>query len=130
MAKTRNIGERVRAIRLSKGMTQIQLAARAGIKQPALSSIETGDTTWLRGGNLLNLAAALEVSPKWLETGLGDPQAPIDAATEEAEAISLLRALTVPNRRTWLAAGRGILMGQKEQTPDRDNPFPKLKSPH
>lgn len=130
MAKPKTIGERVRAIRLAQGWTQIQLSKRCGLGQSAISSIETGDTTWLRGGNLLRMAIALDVSPKWLEDGIGDPQAPIEAATDEAAAIALFRALDEGSRRAWLAAGRGLLSDQGERPADRANPFPKAKTPH
>ena len=42
------IGERIRARRVELGMTQLQLADRVGLKQTAVSYIETGkrDPAW------------------------------------------------------------------------------------
>ena len=123
----RTIGSRVRTVRLALGMTQVKLAEASGIGQSALSSVETGDSQWLRGGNLLRIAAALGVSAKWLETGIGDPQPQVDGSTDEGVVLDLLRALTPPMRRAWIHAGRGMLAGQPERAPSPADPFPKAK---
>lgn len=55
------IGQRVKALRLEMGMTQVQLAAAAGTQQTSLSQIERG----LRGAGVpqvVRLARALGVS--------------------------------------------------------------------
>lgn len=105
----------------------MQLSARAGIGQPAISSIETGDTLWLRGGNLLRIAMALECSPHWLETGEGDPDARDDLA--DAALIDVWTALSPANRRAWLDAGRGMIAGQPKRTPDTKDPYPAVPRP-
>lgn len=52
-------------------MTQIALANAAGIKQGALSQLETGESRSFRGATLVALARALDVSPEWLAHGEG-----------------------------------------------------------
>jgi transcriptional regulator with XRE-family HTH domain len=47
------------------------LAKRAGIKQPSLSELETGETKEISGPTLIGLAKALEVNPGWLLNGTG-----------------------------------------------------------
>ena len=44
-AKINQIGQLIRDARASRGLSQDALAERAGISQPSLSQIETGDTT-------------------------------------------------------------------------------------
>ena len=67
MARTDSLAERVRAARAALGLSQAELAARVGIKQPSLAAIETGETR--RPRFLLGLARALGVTPEWLENG-------------------------------------------------------------
>lgn len=50
-------------------LTQAQLASAAGIKQPSLSELETGETKEISGPVLIALAKALRVRPEWLVTG-------------------------------------------------------------
>lgn len=64
------IGQRVKARRLELGLTQVQLARKAGMKQSTLSDLERGrnDSTM----ELIGLASALSCRPEWLRTGRGD----------------------------------------------------------
>lgn len=64
-----SIGTRIREARKSANMTQQQLADKSGIKQAALSELETGESAGSK--YLASIAAALGVSALWLETGKG-----------------------------------------------------------
>lgn len=55
--EARRLGERVRALREAHGLTQTELAARAGVGQRTLSSIEIGHTQ-LPGVNVRHRLAA------------------------------------------------------------------------
>jgi HTH-type transcriptional regulator, cell division transcriptional repressor len=123
-----SIGERIRARRTALGMTQTALSEAAGIGQSAISSAETGDTAWLQGPNLLNMAKALSVAAAWLQTGSGDMQRPVAATTEDGVVIDLLRALSEPNRAAWLAAGSALLNAQDHRPPSVSDPYPIRKS--
>jgi transcriptional regulator with XRE-family HTH domain len=122
------IGERVRAKRRALGLTQVKLAEKAGMGQSNISSIESGDNHWTRGPNLLRLAAALEVSAKWLATGLGDPQQPVGASTDEAVVLDILRSLSAPHRAAWIATGHALVAADLAVTPSKSNPFPIKKA--
>lgn len=64
------VGLRIRHARKElRKMTQPQLAAAAGIKQPSLSELETGETKEISGPVLIALSKALRVRPEWLATG-------------------------------------------------------------
>jgi transcriptional regulator with XRE-family HTH domain len=58
------IAARIKAVRKSKGLTQVQLAPRIGIQQSHLSAIERGDAGV--GARLVRIAAALGVEPREL----------------------------------------------------------------
>jgi transcriptional regulator with XRE-family HTH domain len=55
-------GARVRELRLAKGLSQEELAERAGLHRTYLSSLERGQRN-VGLDNILDLAAALEVPP-------------------------------------------------------------------
>ncbi|WP_409930003.1 helix-turn-helix domain-containing protein [Vibrio owensii] len=70
--KPLSFGERVRKARAlhNPKLNQYQLAERSGLKQSTISRIEKGD--FQGSAKLVELAAALNVSPIWLSTGDGD----------------------------------------------------------
>lgn len=63
------LGQRLRAAREAKQISQQELARRAGVSSGAIGNLEAGSRKSPR--NLLAIAAALGVSPHWLETGVG-----------------------------------------------------------
>jgi transcriptional regulator with XRE-family HTH domain len=74
-------------------MTQPQLAAATGIKQPSLSELETGETKEISGPTLISISKALRVRAEWLMTG-DDPAEPDPAYTlssDERELLELYR---------------------------------------
>jgi DNA-binding XRE family transcriptional regulator len=58
------IAARIKAVRKEKGLTQVQLAPKIGIRQSHLSAIERGDAGV--GARLVRIAAALGCDPKEL----------------------------------------------------------------
>jgi len=59
-AVRRRVGERVRALRAGRGLTQLRLAQRSGISRPSIANVEAGrQNVSLR--QLCALAAALGV---------------------------------------------------------------------
>ena len=65
------MGERLKLIRKSLGLTQEQLAQRLGVGKTALSMIETGKAR-LSSRNRNILIQDLNVNPDWLDTGKGE----------------------------------------------------------
>lgn len=55
-------------------MTQEQLEAVSGVRQPLISGLEVGRYKWdaLASGTLFALCHALECNPVWLVTGTGE----------------------------------------------------------
>ena len=67
------LGEKLKAVRRTRGWSQRELARRAHVRHALLSELETdkrGDTT---GHNLRRLARALHVSVDYL-VGMYDPE--------------------------------------------------------
>lgn len=71
-----SIGERVKECRLALGMSQKELAEKAGLKQPTISALEKGPEGGgsSTSGSLASIAHALNVSALWLETGMGSKE--------------------------------------------------------
>lgn len=60
-------GERLRQARQTLGLTQQQLADKAGTNQAVIQKIENGHS--IRPRVLVELGVALEVNPAWLQFG-------------------------------------------------------------
>ena len=69
------LAERMRRSREEAGLTQHQLAQKAGISAAAIGLIETGDTRAVKSENAFPLARALNKNPEWLATGRGPESA-------------------------------------------------------
>jgi phage repressor protein C with HTH and peptisase S24 domain len=72
MSSKNSLGGRVYQRRTELNMSQKELSRRAGLTQPTISALEKGKST--RSGSIAQLAAALNVVPLWLETGLGEKE--------------------------------------------------------
>ena len=57
---TKDLGQTLRAARKTKGLTQAELAARAGVWQRTVSNIETG-TSGAKVDTIFDLLAALDL---------------------------------------------------------------------
>lgn len=126
ITKPQSFGNRVRGLRVTKGLSQTQLAKLAGIKQSSLSHIETGETSIenVKAPTLAALAKALETNPGYLQTGQATPVAPEVVSVEEAELLAIYRQLPAPQQ--LLGAARGMLE-LTAQKPTRARPFSKVR---
>lgn len=82
----RTLGERLRAVREERGLSQKGLAAKVGVSQQLIGQIEKDENQGTK--HIAKLAHALEVSSYWLETGNG-PREPVrsDSLTEQEQRI-------------------------------------------
>lgn len=65
------IGNRVRKVRLQKGISQEQFGELIGIKKAAVSKIENGENS-LSKSNLISICRQFNVNKDWLLYGTGD----------------------------------------------------------
>lgn len=63
--------DRLKQARKNAGLTQVELAERAGIKQASISEMERGLTR--TSGHLIKIAQICGVDPVWLSEGTGRP---------------------------------------------------------
>lgn len=74
--------DRLKQARKNAGLTQVELADRAGIKQASISEIERGLTR--TSGHLIKLARICGVDPVWLSEGVGLPEGKSETQPEKA----------------------------------------------
>jgi transcriptional regulator with XRE-family HTH domain len=71
----RHVAARVRARRITLGLTQHDLASRIGVTYQQLHKYETARNR-MTAGRLLEIARALNVAPSYFFEGLQEPEAP------------------------------------------------------
>lgn len=81
LAAMNTIGERIKEARRLRGLSRPQLAEAARIKYPTLAGIENNDQAGTT--QLPQLAEALMVSPRWLQTGRGPMEASNSIPSED-----------------------------------------------
>ena len=60
------IGEKIKRLRLEKGMTQEELGKKVGVQKAAINKYELGIVVNLKKEMISQLARALDVNPVWL----------------------------------------------------------------
>lgn len=93
-----NIASRLSEARKDKGLSQAELAKKAGVKQGTIGNIEAGLRKQPR--ELLAISKALDVRPEWLLTGKGpkrpDPGGLLPLRGNEPELLAFFRQLDEP----------------------------------
>jgi transcriptional regulator with XRE-family HTH domain len=69
------MGDRIRTLRMARGLTQEQLGERIGVSKVAVSQWETGSTSNVRLRTFLALCEELSTSPHYLIFGPGQQSA-------------------------------------------------------
>lgn len=116
-----NFGQRVRDLRKTRGLTQRELAARAGVSCAYISKLETGSLTPPRHKVIHSLARTLGATEAETDElfGLAGKLPPDLARRVDARTISLLRSLRngPGTGRRRAAAGRRKPGGQRSPAP-------------
>jgi transcriptional regulator with XRE-family HTH domain len=84
------IGDRVRLRRQELGLTQQELAARAGGGQSSINRIENGETPDPRSSTLNALSVALKVPVAWLQGEEGADSPPGEEPSQVPQSLTLL----------------------------------------
>jgi transcriptional regulator with XRE-family HTH domain len=99
------LGERLRNFRERAGLSQKELARRAGVTQQAISSWEAGTRTDIGGRNLIKTAEALGVEPNTLLTG---PLPDETLSEEDRTVLKAFRALDIEQKAVALRLLRAL----------------------
>jgi len=60
------VGDRIKYLRIEKGMTQEELGEKVGVKNAAINKYETGIVVNLKRDMIVKLASALDTTPAYL----------------------------------------------------------------
>lgn len=107
-APKRSIGERLKLIRIKRGLTQTQLAIQASTTATHIMDMENGYDSF--EGRLTEIAEALNCNPLWLETGLGT--------------AALAKPASTPIQPGQKATARGA--GESESSTERPSNLSKI----
>ena len=84
-------GDRIRLIRLAKGMNQVEFAREVDMTASAISQLESGIRE-MTENTRQNLCSRLQLNPTWLMTGEGEidlvPEEPDELMQEVAKILS------------------------------------------
>jgi transcriptional regulator with XRE-family HTH domain len=105
-----SMNHRVTEIRKELDLSQEEFAARLGLKQAALSMIESGKNA-LTDKNIKIICSALNVSETWLRTGTG----PIfEASPYEKEFFAVYKTLLPETQKALLKLAKDLLKTQQK----------------
>jgi len=103
-----NLGDRIKALRVSKRLNQGQLADLCDVSQPAIAKIERGVTKALKGETLEKLAYHLSSTTTYILNGSSSADNH-EADMMAAEMGAIFRDLSLSDKETLLRMARGIL---------------------
>jgi transcriptional regulator with XRE-family HTH domain len=113
------IGQRVKAERIQRGLTQDELSQRVGVSRSAVAQWETGRAGQLMG-NLARIGAALDVSVEYLMYG-GDTRAALQPQQgDEIALLRLYRACEPEDRQILLRTARRLTRGDEQRNKRHD----------
>jgi transcriptional regulator with XRE-family HTH domain len=87
MPAMENLAQRLKSEREKRGLSQWDLATRAGVGQSTIASLERDPNRSTT--KLVQIARALNVTPQWLETGKGPKDPPPSSNTPYIAADSI-----------------------------------------
>lgn len=103
------IGDRLRYLIEVRKYTQVDLAAKIGVTQAAISNIVTNSSRKPSAPTLLKLAAALQANPDWILTGQGEPfQINVIGAKSEQDLLEAFRQLDNQAKAALLSAAKAM----------------------
>ena len=124
------VGGRIQAARLSKGLTQEQLAKAIGVSKGAISQWEANTIENLKAPHLMKLSEALEVSARWLwdyknKDGTILPMGrPTHLEPDVSGLVETFKLLEPQFRDLLLDDAQKYLRRSAPQKPSRANPYP------
>lgn len=107
------VGQRLAWLLTCRRVTQVELAARAGITQAAISNIIASSSREPSARTLLGLARALACSPDFILFGVGVPFDPVAVdGPQAAELVGIFRDLQRSDQGTLMVFARLLKSGQ------------------
>lgn len=118
-----NVGEKIKAARIAKGLTQEELGNIVGVQKSAIAKYENGRVVNIKRSTLQALAQALglrgsdliiDSAPDSKEKSSEDEKTAPELSESVKKLINVMSQLTPENQRIVLAAAKGFLQEQNE----------------
>lgn len=107
------VGDKIKFLRKSKGLTQTELGAIVGVKKNAVSKWECGRVEDIPTSTIKALAALFEVKPSYLIDDNAKQPTESDGLSEtDRQLIALLKLLSMEQKQLLLAQLRVLTDGQ------------------
>jgi len=116
-----NIFDRIRLVRKTLGLNQVEFAKQVGLTQTYLSMIEL-EKAALTEKNIKLICATFAIDEDWLRTGKGDMFSSM--SPYEKELLEIFGKLTADTQGFILDMARNLLKRQKKEDVD---PMPHLE---
>lgn len=125
------MGSRVRALRKAQGMTQREVAFKAGISQPSYSVLESGETKVeeVKATTIVMLAKALKTNPDYLLGLTPSPVAGAALTLEQSELLTLFSAMPQEMQTSWLSSFRTLVGALSNGKASPVDPYPGKPKP-
>lgn len=109
-----SIGDKVKKRRIALGLSQVNLAKMAGIKQPSLSYIENHPSQSIKQSTLVRLAIALQIAPEELYEEATKTTTNTSISSQSQEILELGEKLNSSNHSKWISYGLDLLDSQED----------------
>ena len=107
-------GQRIKTLRLSRGLSQEELGEMIGVKKAAINKYENGIVVNLKRSTIARLSEALEVSPSYL-MGFEDKEKPTPVSESGLSEVQIIfEQLSEDNRAKLLELSRLYLDAQNK----------------
>lgn len=99
------IAKRIKVLRTSRMLTQVQLAALLNVKQNTISDLETGKSETMTAATLEALCRVLVTTPGFILYG-SENELTLESHMQEAELVAIFRELPASAQSALLGSAR------------------------
>lgn len=121
-----SMGDRIRYLRKTRGLTQVKLREKTKLGQSTLSELESGASKTMTVETLMALCKELTTTPNFILYGAKD-EADMEASLQEAELVAIFRELPASGKTALVGSAR--LLRQAIPSASASNPFAHAPAP-
>jgi len=113
------MGERIKRLRIERGMTQEELGRAVGLQRAAINKYEKGIVENIKRTTIIKLAEVLRTTPSYL-VGYEDDEEVSELTAIQEELMEKIFELTPDNQRTLIGIVETLLTAQTRKDENDD----------
>lgn len=113
------MGERIKRLRIERGMTQEELGKAVGLQRAAINKYEKGIVESIKRTTIIKLAEVLNTTPSYL-VGYEDDEEISELTAIQEELMEKIYELTPDNQRTLIGIVETLLKAQTRKDENDD----------